>query len=382
MCVTRRKGSLPSPDTFSDLLLTFVALSGELPSALVSRLPGSDSYKAYAIKILKREKLLRTYYHDGLRGLRLTTASKRLLAARQPDRYLPLFTGDTATNAPKYSIPHRLRLHRMAEVLVTAYNAGLLTFPWEKPPVFQAEPDDTGLYIAPAYYSSREVKEIGAKATMIRGSRSTGILLSDGGIYAIYNTADARMKWEYKAEVRLKAMMQTDLCHRRLADRFTDSPPGAIVFGDGMDQLEILMGQGDKETRNYLIMNGIFRCFHYLTLDHRGEVLLRLLCDPERKAALDVILSEDLAEGRSNWLIEHDAIDGNGCPVLFGYTCDMPRIRRFDDALGLHGQTGTVYCFDFQEPALRRVCGPRVALQSIDFEAFEGSVFHIPQTTD
>lgn len=173
-------------------------------------------------------------------------------------------------------------------------------------------------------------------------------------------------------------MMQTDLCHRRLADRFMDSPPGAIVFGDGMDQLEILMGQGDKETRNYLIMNGTFRCFHYLTLDRRGEVLLRLLCDPERKAVLDGILSEDLAEGRSNWLIEHDAIDENGNPVLFGYTCDMPRIRRFDDALGLHGQTGTVYCFDFQEPVLRRVCGPRVALQSIDFEAFEGSVFHIP----
>ena len=382
MCVTKRKGPLPSPDTFPDLLLTLVALSGELPSTLVSRLPGSDSYKAYAVKILKREKFLRTYYHDGLRGLRLTSIAKNLLAARQPYRYLSLFTGDTATNTPKYSVPHRLRLHRMAEVLVTAYNAGLLTFPWEKPPVFQAEPDDADLYIGPAYYSSREVKEIGAQATMIRGSRSTGILLCGSGIYAVYNTADTRMKWEYKAEVRLKAMMQTDLCHRRLADRFTDSPPGAIVFGDGMDQLEILMGQGDKETRNYLIMNGIFRCFHYLTLDHRGEVLLRLLCDPERKAALDGILSEDLAEGRSNWLIEHDAIDGNGCPVLFGYTCDMPRIRRFDDALGLHGQTGTVYCFDFQEPALRRVCGPRVALQSIDFEAFEGSVFHIPQTTD
>lgn len=380
--MTKRKGPLPSPDTFPDLLLTLVALSGELPSTLVSRLPGSDSYKAYTVKILKREKLLRTYYHDGLRGLRLTSISKNLLAARQPDRYLSLFTGDTATNTPKYSVPHRLRLHRMAEVLVTAYNAGLLTFPWEKPPVFQAEPDDAGLYVGPAYYSSREVKEIGAQATMIRGSRSTGILLCGSGIYAVYNTADTRMKWEYKAEVRLKAMMQTDLCHGRLADRFMDSPPGAIVFGDGMDQLEILMGQGDKETRNYLIMNGTFRCFHYLTLDHRGEVLLRLLCDPERKAALDDILSEDLAEGRSNWLIEHDAIDENGCPVLFGYTCDMPRIRRFDDALGLHGQTGTVYCFDFQEPALRRVCGPRVALQSIDFEAFEGSVFHIPQTTD
>ena len=377
-----RKAPLPSPNTFPDLLLTFTALSGELPSALVSRLPGSDSYKAYAVKILKREKLLRTYYHDGLRGLRLTSAAKRLLAERQPERYLPLFSGDTATNTPKYSVPHRLRLHRMAEVLVTVYNAGLLIFPWEKPAVFQPGADNAGLYIGPAYYSSREVKEIGAQATMIRGSRSTGILLCGGGIFAAYNTADTRMKWEYKAEVRLKAMMQTDLCHGRLAERFMDSPPGAIVFGDGMDQLENLMGQGDKETRNYLIMNGTFRCFHYLTLDHRGEVLLRLLCDPELKAALDEVLSEDLSEVRTNLPIEHDAIDEDGCPVLFGYTCDMPRIRRFDDALGLHGQTGTLFCFDFQEQALRSVCGPRVTLQCIDFDAFEGSVFHIPQTTD
>ena len=376
--MTRRKGPLPSPDTFPDLLLTLIALSGELPSALVSRLPSSDSYKAYAVKILKREKLLRTYYHDGLRGLRLTTTAKRLLAARQPDRYLPLFTGDTSTNAPKYSVPHRLRLHRMAEVLVTTYNAGLLTFPWEKPPVFQAEPDNAGLYIGPAYYSSREVKEIGAQATMIRGSRSTGILLCDGGIYAVYNTADVRMKWEYKAEVRLKAMIQTDLCHGKLARWFMDSPPGAIVFGDGMDQLEHLMGPGSKETRNYLIMDGTFHSFHYLTLDHRGEILLRLLCDLERKAELDEILSQDLSKGSLNWLIEHDAIDEHGCPVLFGYTCDMPHIRRFDEALGLHGLTGTLYCFDFQEPALRRVCGPRVVLQSIDFEAFERSSFSYP----
>ena len=144
-----RKAPLPSPNTFPDLLLTFTALSGELPSALVSRLPGSDSYKAYAVKILKREKLLRTYYHDGLRGLRLTSAAKRLLAERQPERYLPLFSGDTATNTPKYSVPHRLRLHRMAEVLVTVYNAGLLIFPWEKPAVFQPGADNAGWIIGP-----------------------------------------------------------------------------------------------------------------------------------------------------------------------------------------------------------------------------------------
>ena len=71
-----------------------------------------------------------------------------------------------------------------------------------------------------------------------------------------------------------------------------------------------------------------------------------------------------------------DAIDENGAPVLFAYTCDMPRIQRFDTALELQGRVGTLICFDFQEPVLRRICGPRVTIQSIDFEIFERSVLH------
>ena len=54
----------------------------------------------------------------------------------------------------------------------------------------------------------------------------------------------------------------------------------------------------------------------------------------------------------------------------------MPRIQRFDTALELQGRVGTLICFDFQEPVLRRICGPRVTIQSIDFEIFERSVLH------
>ena len=58
------------------------------------------------------------------------------------------------------------------------------------------------------------------------------------------------------------------------------------------------------------------------------------------------------------------------------YTCDFPRIRRFDTALELHGMTGTLICFDYQEEALREICGQRVILQSIDFQQFERSVLY------
>lgn len=153
--------SLPDLDTFPGLLLTLTALSGELPTSLLPRLPYADSYKESAIKRLKREGLLRTYYHDGLRGLRLTSTCKHLLLHDHPALFSEIFTGHTVTNTPKYTVPHRLRLHRMAEVLLTMHQAGIPSFPLEKTPVFRPTPLPAGACASlPAYYSSREVKEI------------------------------------------------------------------------------------------------------------------------------------------------------------------------------------------------------------------------------
>ena len=374
---------IPDTDTLAGLLLTLTALSGEFPAALVSRLPGTEHYRQKVVKALKRDKLIRTFYRDGLRGLRLTAAAKKLLLTNQPDRFRAYLTGNTETNVLKSEITRRLRLHRMAEVLVTMLGAGVLSFPWEKPAVFQPTPLLTEPTIGqPVYYSSREMKEIGPESAKIRGSRATGVLLTDGGIFVVYNTADAQMKWEYKAEIRLKSLLQMEICQRRLPGQFMSAAQSGIVFGTGMRQMEVLMGAGGETTPNYFVMNGSFEHFYYLTNDHYGEVVLQHLFDPELKAVLDEILSENLSASRPGWPIENDGIDETESPVLFGYTCDMPRIQRFDTALELHKQNGTLICFDFQEEALRRFCGPRVTLQSIDFEAYERSVLHIPQATD
>ena len=108
---------------------------------------------------------------------------------------MSLFTGDTATSTPKYTLVHRLRLHRMAEVLVTMLNAGVTVLPWEKPTVFSPTPLTDAPYIdRPTYYSSREVKNLGLMANKIRGSRAAGVLLTDWRIFVIYNTGASEMK--------------------------------------------------------------------------------------------------------------------------------------------------------------------------------------------
>ena len=83
----QNKKQAPPLDTAAGLLLTLTALSGEFPAALVSRLPGGEAYKIKVVKRLKKDKLLHTYYADGLRGFRLTNAAKKLLLDSWPELF-------------------------------------------------------------------------------------------------------------------------------------------------------------------------------------------------------------------------------------------------------------------------------------------------------
>ncbi|MCI9289502.1 MAG: hypothetical protein HFF23_08450 [Oscillospiraceae bacterium] len=96
-----------------------------------------------------------------------------------------------------------------------------------------------------------------------------------------------------------------------------------------MKLMPVLMGVGGDQRHKYFVVEEDYRRFYYLTNDHHGEVILRLLCEPDRKAAIDNILLEGLSEAQRYGRVESDAVDGE-CLVLFGYTCDMPRIRRFN----------------------------------------------------
>lgn len=301
----RKPRQLPAQNTLPYLLLTLTALCGEYPIRQISHLPGGSAYLESVVTALRRDGLLRTFSKDGLRGLRLTSSAKRLLLADAPEWFSAYLTGSSEPNKLKSEIPRRLRLHRMAEILTIMHNADIPAFPWEKAP-FSAASQSAAI---PAYYTSREVKEIGPQGTKIKSSRATGILLTDGGIFLTYNTAKAQMKWEYKAELRFKALLQTE-------GVMPDAEISGIVFGSTMEQLSILT---QPDAHSYFLLDGSFPHFYYLTNDRYGEAILRLLCDTQQRRTLDVILADGLHEGIPNWRVENDAIDSEGNPVLFAY---------------------------------------------------------------
>ena len=370
------KFSYPSRDQLAYRLLELTAICGELPTDLLSKLHESPSYLEAVIRGLKKDKLLRVYYRDKVRSYRLCVKAKDFLLADNYDRFSFYLTGNSDTNILKSELPRRLRLHRLAEVYVLMLGCGVAVFRDQKPYLFSPDGFTGGYFHSPAFYSSREIKEIGLETVKIRGSRMVGTLISASGIYVTYNGAQNFAKWDYRAEQRAKALHLNMLCNDRLSSHYKSSQVNGLLISPDMELFYQLISTADTNTRCFFLLDGNYEHFYYLTNDRYGEVLLKLLCLPKMRSALDRVLSQGLQPRKAGFPIEHDAIDRKGDPVLFSYLLDIPRINRFHSALQQKERSGTLICFDFQSDILRRCFGAQVQIQTIDFAKFEGRFFH------
>ena len=190
------------------------------------------------------------------------------------------------------------------------------------------------------------------------------------------------MRWHTEAETRLKTLLNEELCQTRLPRQYRKTEISALMLADNMGQMTAFMYGGRTQKSKYDILNGVFSHFYYLTNDHAGELILKTLYDRVLQCTLDSVLSDDLSPRVPDAGIENDGFDANGDPVLFGYTCDMPRILRFNNALSEKGGRGTLICFDFQEDALRSIFGDKVRYQTLDFSVVERSDIYRQEETD
>lgn len=296
---------------------------------------------------------------------------------RNPERFGLFLSGQAETNRLKSEITRRLRLHRIAEAYLTMHQAGAIIFRDEKPDVFYPDGEECRdiTMSSPAFYGSREIKELGADAVKISGARPVGALLAPSCVYAVYNTGNALMRWNSVSEVRTRALLKSVVCIERLHRYYRPDDVRALMLGDSMETMYRLMTSKGGPKKRFFHLDGNHDNFYYVTNDDKGAVLLRLLCDPEKTAELCEMLSEDLYERQPGLPVENDAIDADGNPVLFGYDCDMPRIARFSGGVSLHGVQGTLICFDYQAETLRRCCDSNIQIQEINFGKFKKLYF-------
>jgi len=357
-------------------LLTLTAISGECSTNVLSYMGISPSYGEKLITKLKEDNLLKTHYKDRLRGYRLTRTGKKLLLEENPGRFQFYLNGSADTNRPRSDYPRRLRLQQASIVYSMLLNAGVTFFRDEKPPLFQYRNQGNMALPFPSFYHSREIKELGAETIKINNSRSIGILLAPKCIYVVFYTGDSLLKWQYRTELKVKAMLNYHtsrgiLSRESLSPGYhPETPIKALLIGKDMDTALKLMDSNGGYQKNYFYLDSSFDYFHYLPVSKAGETVLRLLCSPQLMLSLKKLLLSDLQPPCPDYGLEHDAIQ-DGMPVLFAFDFDMLRISRFRTALSFHNLCGNLICFDFQKEILKQYFEDAVSIETIDLTKFE-----------
>lgn len=362
--------------TLSYRLLELTALSGEFPADNLMRIGIGESYGEKLVTKLKEEKLMKTYYRDKLRGYRLTSRGKKLLLAENPERFSFYLTGSSDTNQPRSDYARRLRLHQTSRTYALLVNSGISVFRDKKPALFSGVPPDRRTaFPRPVFYHSREIKELGSETTKINNSRTIGILFADTCIYAVFYTGESILKWEYKTEIRVKALLSYHASQGLLQNWYRhDTPIHALLIGTGMETSVKLMTSTGGYRHSLFTLDTSFEYFHFIPDSHAGEILLKLLCDSVLLKRLSALLLSDLDGPDAGLGLEHDATR-EGIPVLLAFDFDMLRISRFLTGLRLHQCDGHLICFDFQEAALLLYCGDTVTISTIDLAKFERRFF-------
>ena len=347
-------------------LLGLIAVCGELPADDICRLPISESYRYKVVACLKSQKLIRLFERDSIKGFRLTQAAKKLLLQTQPDRFLYYLNAGRVSCRSEPA--RRLRLHAAAQTYITMLGAGVPLFHDEKAPIFESPylasvPRPSGA----VFYCPNEVKSIGLEATKIRSSRTSGILFDNERIYLTYNTGSTVMKWETRAELRLRSLVESRFCRNPIQPWYSNENVIGLMLGDGMETALLLLdSNGGGKRSGYRTDTGFTR-FWFCPNTPEGELQLRILTSPIYAQLCRILLS-DLTVGIPAVSMECDALDSEGRPILLSLCFDMPRLKRFRDALELFGYTGKIICFDFQAPTLQTFMGRLADIQSVSLE--------------
>lgn len=294
---------------------------------------------------------------------------------KNPARFELYLSGSAETNQLKSELVRRVRLHRLAEIYILMMSSDIPVYRDLKPDVFAPSRCPVNNLTTAAFYTSREIKQMKMETVKISGSRMAGVLLTADSIYITYNGGSNLIKMDYRAEQRAKALLTSTLCYERLSSQYRETQVTGIMIGKGLDLFTEILSTSDVNARCFFLKDGSYEHFFYLTNDHYGEVLLKLLCSSAKRAALNRVLMQGLQPQKPEYSIVNDAIDAEGNPVLWGYLLDIPRINRFCNGLELHEQSGTIFCFDFQAEALTKFCGSRAHIQPIRFDMFERSFF-------
>lgn len=264
---------------------------------------------------------------------------------------------------------HRDRNHRIAEGAMMCMSAGMEVRPYILPPL-QDERFVRIVCDRPMFYLSRAVKQVGdddidklAYSRMIRG------IFTGDNCYAVYNTRNAVMKWNWRSEFKAKIDLEgIGSMNAGIHDLLS-----ALMIGKSYDVLLKMLEAEEKDRRKHRRSDDTYWYVHFIPQTEFGIRLLRLLTITNRKERMLYALFEDSTRSYDRGRFEYDAYC-DGVYVFSFLDGDITRLIRFKAAAadGIHGAKSVVVLgYPEQVRFLRAYLPESVEIRVIKMEVME-----------
>ena len=366
------------PGSHTMRLLHLLSIGGEFPPDSLSILGSEEVLKKLIRKLVSVQnfrsdrdgkvyttKLLMLSGKDDRRTIRLCKGSLPVLNEIHTDA-LGYYMDSFRTNKVSGNKLHKWRNHRVSEVIAMNMMAGIETRPYILPKLQMNEilrivPN------TPSFYIARDFKKLDTNDyNKNMYTRIVGALFYPGGVYAVYNTREAIMKWsgtgEFKAAIHLQDLSRMNAGVFDLTS--------ALLFGNNPEIAKETIIESDKSKKMEFRFDNIYQHIHYIPMDQNGIRLMRILTLPDWKEKMLNAVFESKIRTPGYGFMEYDAF-WNGLYIFSHLDSDIARLIRFHEAQQTESEKFKVLCYPWQEEFLKGYLSKNVELEQIQMDSLE-----------
>lgn len=362
-------------------LLFLLSVSGEYPVKSLHLLGNGRDLKKFIHQLeevhdfrtdrdgtVYTTKLLKVSGKRDSRTIRLYKGALPILSEILPDAlgyYLESFRGHRFSG----DSTHIWRNHRVSEALALSMMAGIETRPYVLPRL-----QKTGIRHTipryPSFYIARDLKKLDmSELNKTMFTRIVGAVFYPGGIYAVYNTRDAVMKWSGMGEIKTAH----HLLELSRMNAGLDEVASALLVGIDPDIALQTLIQSDKSRRMDLRFDKIYHHIHFVPMDQDGIRLVRILTLPDwNDRVLSALFAPEMRP-QGYGFMEYDAF-WEGIYIYSHLDSDIARLVRFREALETQTEKFEVLCFPWQAGFLKEYLGQRVILKQLEMGSLEAAL--------
>lgn len=249
-----------------------------------------------------------------------------------------------------------------------------------------------------AYYNSNEIKQIesyhdmvthdkksGSYSKKLINSRINGVLISPGGVYAIYNIGNALIEWKRFGEVKMASYIASLIRNKSIAEVSINEPKEAIVIAQNSSLFTRICLGSYKKNSKIILMNidYAYDSLYAVPESREGVLMLKMMIQKGwRGKILDSILEKEEQLAKNDVTVECDGYDrATGRYKLVFCIPNLQKLKSFVTRADFAADRNKyyIYCYSHQAQMLMDIAGINVTILQIEIKQFYTEYFENKQ---